>query len=199
MIFTLPFSPKFFWYVAGLIAHAYYFMFPCAMELWGQVHPIYSGDDIPMRENAIVISNHRNYLDWLVIFSLAERRGRVGACKFFVKEVIRYIPGFGWGLYLSGTVFLSRHWDKDEASINKTFSNIRNYRPPVWMISHVEGTRMSEKKMLESQEFARKKNLPQLNNVLYPRTKGFVASVQALRDGSVDAVYDVTITYLVRK
>ena len=34
-----------------------------------------------------------------------------------------------------------------------------------------------------------------LNNVLIPRYKGFIASLNALRDGYVDAVYDVTVGF----
>lgn len=34
-----------------------------------------------------------------------------------------------------------------------------------------------------------------LNNVLIPRYKGFIASLNALRDGYIDAVYDITMGF----
>jgi lysocardiolipin and lysophospholipid acyltransferase len=46
----------------------------------------------------------------------------------------------------------------------------------------------------ESQDFAKKKDLPVLKNVLLPRKKGFFATMQGLRN-TVDAVYDITIVY----
>ena len=44
-------------------------------------------------------------------------------------------------------------------------------------------------------KFAKAKGLPEPKHVLIPRTKGFVATVQGLRDDLLDAVYDVTIWY----
>lgn len=47
---------------------------------------------------------------------------------------------------------------------------------------------------LKSQNFAKKRgDLPVLNNVLLPRTRGFIATVQAMRGSHVKAVYDFTL------
>jgi hypothetical protein len=56
------------------------------------------------------------------------------------------------------------------------------------------GTRITDKKVRESQEFAKKKDLPVLKNVLLPRKKGFLATMKGLRN-NVDAVYDLTVVY----
>jgi hypothetical protein len=45
---------------------------------------------------------------------------------------------------------------------------------PFWVGIYPEGTRITPKKWKESITFAAEKGLPQLNNVLLPRTKGFV-------------------------
>ncbi len=61
-----------------------------------------------------------------------------------------------------------------------------------------EGTRSrNPTKLLESQEFAKKNNLPVLKRVLYPRTKGFSMIAKYFYDnpGSVDYVYDYTFGY----
>jgi hypothetical protein len=65
---------------------------------------------------------------------------------------------------------------------------------PLWLVSFVEGTRITPAKLERSQNYAEATGLEPPNHVLIPRTKGFVASVQALRQ-SLDAVYDVTIGY----
>jgi len=54
---------------------------------------------------------------------------------------------------------------------------------------------MTPKKLEAAQEFARSRNLPVLNNVLIPRTKGFVFLRHSLAT-SVKAVYDVTNTFV---
>jgi len=53
---------------------------------------------------------------------------------------------------------------------------------------------MTKSKLAESQKYAKKNDLTIFNYLLYPRTKGFVATVEALRE-DVDAVYDITIAY----
>ncbi|KAL2927492.1 putative 1-acyl-sn-glycerol-3-phosphate acyltransferase 4 [Bienertia sinuspersici] len=54
--------------------------------------------------------------------------------------------------------------------------------------------RMSEQKCIRSQKYAADHGLPVLKNVLLPKTKGFFACLEELRN-SLDAVYDVTIGY----
>ena len=51
--------------------------------------------------------------------------------------------------------------------------------------------------LLDSNRFAKKNNLPPLNNVLYPRTKGFSLIAKYCKDnpGVVDYVYDYTFGY----
>lgn len=157
-----------------------------------------------------------------MFFPVSSRKGRLGSLKFFAKDVTKHIPGFGWGnqkklfqklffsmkhyfinlkksktgMYLLDFVFLKRNWNQDISAINQTFHNLRVNGFPYWIISHLEGTRINPKKLKESQTFAKQKGLPILDNVLVPRTKGFVATVQGLRNNSANAVYDVTIIYL---
>jgi len=98
-------------------------------------------------------------------------------------------------MFLLVFIFLKRNWNKDLQNINKTFQNLIDNKSPFWLMSHLEGTRMNPSKLKESQDFAKKKDLPILENVLLPRTKGFISTVQGLRKHS-DAIYDFTIAYL---
>eukprot|EP00012_Vannella_robusta_P001024 CAMPEP_0206183086 /NCGR_PEP_ID=MMETSP0166-20121206/435_1 /ASSEMBLY_ACC=CAM_ASM_000260 /TAXON_ID=95228 /ORGANISM="Vannella robusta, Strain DIVA3 518/3/11/1/6" /LENGTH=273 /DNA_ID=CAMNT_0053597887 /DNA_START=177 /DNA_END=998 /DNA_ORIENTATION=- len=159
----------------------------CNMEFYG--------DEIPMRESAFVISNHQWILDWVLMFSIGVRKGMAGACKFFAKKSILYIPGVGLGLWIMHGVFLSRNWTKDQASIEKAFERQRKLKGhPLWMTTYPESTRLSPEKRAMSHEFARNHGLPLWQHVLVPRTKGFVAQVQGLRE-IVPALYDLTIAY----
>lgn len=66
----------------------------------------------------------------------------------------------------------------------------------VGLISFSEATRFSQRKYQESQAWCKKADRPQPMHLLYPRTKGFVAAVQHLREAPhIKAVYDVTILY----
>lgn len=62
---------------------------------------------------------------------------------------------------------------------------------PFWLALFVEGTRFTQTKLLQAQEFAASKGLPIPTNVLIPRTKGFVSAVNNLRT-FVPAIYDCT-------
>jgi hypothetical protein len=57
---------------------------------------VFYGDNVPLRESAIVITNHTSFIDWLMCFPFALRKGRLGCLNFFAKDIIKYIPGFGW-------------------------------------------------------------------------------------------------------
>jgi 1-acyl-sn-glycerol-3-phosphate acyltransferase len=47
--------------------------------------------------------------------------------------------------------FLHRNWADDVNQINKTFNALRSRNLPFWLISHLEGTRITPKKLKESQ------------------------------------------------
>jgi len=52
---------------------------------------------------------------------------------------------------------------------------------PFWLLMHIEGTRFTKKKLEDSQRFAKSRGYPVLHHVLFPRTKGFVATIAQLR------------------
>eukprot|EP00906_Rhabdomonas_costata_P016081 RCo023058 len=153
-----------------------------------------SGDTLPEHESALVLLNHQSYVDFLVMFLVSVRVGMLGTCRFFVKEFIRYIPGFGWGAWLQGSIFVQRDWLRDQKTIRAAFQRMRLMAFPVWVISFTEGTRLTKKKLAEGQEFSRKKGLPVMKYSMLPRVKGVAATLQGL-EGHLSAVYIFTIGY----
>jgi hypothetical protein len=66
----------------------------------------------------------------------------------------------------------------------------------VGLISYSEATRFTPQKYLETVQWCKAKGKPVPKYALYPRTKGFVATVKELRQGSsIQAVYDLTVAY----
>jgi 1-acyl-sn-glycerol-3-phosphate acyltransferase len=173
------------------------FWWICCDFLSTHVHKIQveiSGDPLPQKENVILVCNHQEMADITVLFRLARCQGRLGDLKWFVKDILKYVPGVGWGLLFLNSVFLKRNWKSDRPAVKRILSKFKKYDIPIWSISFVEGTRVRTHKLLQAQEYAREKGLPILDHVLVPRTKGFVASVAGLRS-HLDAVYDATIGY----
>ncbi|EFY86832.1 hypothetical protein J3459_017336 [Metarhizium acridum] len=155
-----------------------------------------SGDSLPNAESAIVVANHVAWSDFYLIQALARRSEMLGYCRYFAKSQLKAVPFLGWGLWAMGMPMISRNWLKDEAELDRVFSGIVNHRFPTWLISFSEATRFTKKKLAESQVWCKKTDRPQPKNLLYPRTKGFVATVQHLRKAPhVKAVYDFAIAY----
>jgi 1-acyl-sn-glycerol-3-phosphate acyltransferase len=154
-----------------------------------------SGDNVPERENAIVVLNHQDMADITVTFTLARSKKRIGDLKWFVKDVLKYVPGVGWGMLFLDCLFVKRNWTDDREYILRVFQNILKYRVPVWIMIFAEGTRVRPDKLEKSRRFAEENGFRPLRHLLLPRTKGFVATMQALPEHT-DAVYDVTIGYV---
>lgn len=163
-------------------------------ELLHDTKIIVTGDYVPKGENALLFANHQQMPDITFLMAYARTKDRLGDLKWFAKDIIKYVPGVGWGMWFLDCPFVKRDWSKDKDSIDQTFARIRRDRIPVWLMTFPEGTRITPEKAERSRVYARKHGLAPWEHVLVPRTKGFVASVQGLR-GHLDAVYDVTIAY----
>ncbi|XP_043693109.1 1-acyl-sn-glycerol-3-phosphate acyltransferase 2-like isoform X3 [Telopea speciosissima] len=124
------------------------------------------------KEHALLISNHRSDIDWLVGWVLA--------------QVI------GWSMWFSEYLFLERSWAKDESTLKFGLLQVKDFPLPSWLALFVEGTRFTKAKLLAAQEYATSTGLPIPRNVLIPRTKGFVSAVSNMRS-FVPAIYDVTV------
>ncbi len=162
---------------------------------WGHgTHILLSGDPLPPRERVILLANHQQMADITYLFFLGQARQRLGDMKWFVKDIIKWVPGVGWGMVFIDCLFVKRNWSSDRASIVATFRRILDGQVPLWLVLFPEGTRGTAAKIQRSQEFARQRGLTPLDHLLTPRTRGFIASVQGLRT-HLHAVYDVTIAY----
>lgn len=196
-VFTLPlwlYSKDLMRRVNIAITYPWMFCIVNFMIYLNSIKIVVSGDSLPKRENAIMISNHQGMSDIPAIFCLAYFQGRLGDLKFFVKNSVKYCPGPGWGMNFLNHIFVKRNWTKDKSAIEQTFKSIIKYKIPVWVICFLEGTRITQSKLKKSQDFAKNRGLPIFNHVLSPKTTGFVTSVIHLR-GSLDAVYDLTIGF----
>ncbi|KAH3759678.1 1-acyl-sn-glycerol-3-phosphate acyltransferase PLS1 [Pelomyxa schiedti] len=156
---------------------------------------VWYGADVPPHETAVVVSNHTFAFDWLTAMLFARRKGMLSLIKFFLKDSIKYVPGFGLAVWMTEFIFVSRDWAKDSVQINASLSRLKSYGIPFWVVSYIEGTRFSIEKAEQSRAYAKSKGLPELHHVLLPRTKGIITAIQSLRDGYCDALYDITIAY----
>lgn len=144
------------------------------------------------KEHALVVSNHRSDIDWLVGWILAQRSGCLGSTLAVMKKSSKFLPVLGWSMWFSEYLFLERSWAKDEITLKSGLLRLKDFPLPFWLALFVEGTRFTEAKLLAAKEYAVANGLPVPRNVLIPRTKGFVSAVGHMRS-FVPAIYDVTV------
>ncbi|MBI2895884.1 MAG: acyltransferase [Deltaproteobacteria bacterium] len=176
----------------------------CARSIWGLwvlmaerqngIRVRVTGDAVPPRENALLLPNHQSMVDVMALLCLAWRCGRLGDLKFFVKDVVKWFPGFGWGMWLLDCIFVKRDWDRDRAGVRRLFDRYKRQNIPVFLVTFLEGTRRTPAKQERARVFARERGLPEPTSTLVPRTKGFVATMIGMRS-HLDAVYDIDIGY----
>ncbi|CAH9100607.1 unnamed protein product [Cuscuta europaea] len=144
------------------------------------------------KEHALVISNHKSDIDWLVGWVLAQRSGCLGSTLAVMKKSSKLLPVIGWSMWFSEYLFLERSWAKDESTLKTGLQRLHDYPLPFWLALFVEGTRFTQAKLLAAQEYAASAGLPVPRNVLIPRTKGFVTAVSHMRS-FVPAIYEMTV------
>ncbi|KAJ4766854.1 1-acyl-sn-glycerol-3-phosphate acyltransferase 3 [Rhynchospora pubera] len=144
------------------------------------------------KEHALLVSNHRSDIDWLVGWVLAQRAGCLGSTLAVMKKSSKFLPVIGWSMWFSEYLFLERSWAKDEITLKKGLQRLEDFPVPFWLALFVEGTRFTPSKLQAAQEYATTQGIHVPRNVLVPRTKGFVASVSILRS-FVPAIYDTTV------
>lgn len=169
-------------------------LWPFLFEKINKTKVIFSGETLPERERVLIIANHRTEVDWMYLWDLSLRKGRLGYIKYILKSSLMKLPVFGWAFHILEFISVERKWEVDESPMRQMLSTFKNHQDPLWLALFPEGTDFTEQKRIRSQKFASENGLPILHSVLLPKTKGFAACMEELRS-SLDAVYDITIGY----
>lgn len=85
----------------------------------------YTSVRLLQRENALLICNHQSAVDTVMLLAWAEKTRRVGTVRFFVKDVLKYLPGRALGMYLLDGIFLKRDWQGDKDKLQRTFARYK--------------------------------------------------------------------------
>ncbi|KAG9235025.1 hypothetical protein BJ875DRAFT_284676 [Amylocarpus encephaloides] len=197
--FLLPFSsffPNAVYNASSAVAFVNWNWIQCIFEVFNGGKITISGDVLPEGESAIVISNHVSWTDFYMIQALAVRAGMLGRCRWFAKLELRWVPLLGWGIWAMGMPMVSRNWLQDKKELDRVFAGVVVKKWPTWLISFSEATRYTTEKYELARAWCKENKKPLPKHLLYPRTKGFVTTVQHLRKAPhVKAVYDITIAY----
>jgi len=189
--FSIHYSRK----ITSFFFGAWLALWPFLFEKINKTKVVFSGDSIPAREERVLlIANHRTEVDWMYLWDLALRKGRLGSIKYILKSSLMKLPVFGWSFHIMEFIPVERRWEVDGLIMHQMLSSFKDPRDPLWLALFPEGTDFTEQKCIRSQKYAAENGLPILKNVLLPKTKGLFACLEELKD-SLDAVYDITIGY----
>ncbi|KAG6653222.1 probable 1-acyl-sn-glycerol-3-phosphate acyltransferase 5 isoform X1 [Carya illinoinensis] len=189
-IFSIHYSRK----ATSFFFGAWLALWPFLFEKINKTKVVFSGETVPARERVLLIANHRTEVDWMYLWDLALRKGSLGCIKYILKSTLMKLPVFGWGFHILEFIPVERKWEVDESTMRQMLSTFKDPQDPLWLALFPEGTDFTEQKCIRNQKYAAENGLPILKNVLLPKTKGFCACLEELRD-CLDAVYDVTIGY----
>ncbi|KAF6140841.1 hypothetical protein GIB67_042254 [Kingdonia uniflora] len=189
-LFSVHFSRR----VTSFLFGTWLALWPFLFEKINKTKVIFSGETVPSRERALLITNHRTEVDWMYLWDLALRKGCAGYIKYILKSSLMKLPIFGWGFHILDFISVERKWEIDEPNMRQMLSTFTDAREPLWLAVFPEGTDFTDQKCMRSQKYAAENGLPILKNVLLPKTKGFCTCLDALRK-SFNAVYDITIGY----
>ena len=95
---------------------------------------------IKERERVLLMCNHRTEVDWMYIWNLALRKGRIGHVKDVLKSSVRNVPVFGWSFYLLEFLLVERNWQTDERAFISLLSTFQDPTDPLWLVIFPEGT-----------------------------------------------------------
>ncbi|OQV17189.1 1-acyl-sn-glycerol-3-phosphate acyltransferase gamma [Hypsibius exemplaris] len=186
---------------------SYYFIYPVWSQLvflidwWAPSDVVLYMDEeteqLVGHEHAMVVMNHSYDIDFLVGWLVCERCALLAATKVYAKRSLSFVPIIGWIWRMAEIIFLDRNWQKDRSCIVNQVAEISQYFNPVWILLFPEGTRFTPTKHKESVEFAKMRGVTPLEHLLIPRTKGFVLSIQAIKESGykIRAIYDTTIAF----
>lgn len=101
----------------------------------------------------------------------------------------------GHCMQLSCFLFINRKWEQDKLEFQDKLYYFNALDYPIQILLFPEGGDLTPYTRERSNAYAKENGLPCYQYCFHPRTTGFIYAMNALRDGKLDAVYDLTIGY----
>ncbi|KAI8586061.1 acyltransferase-domain-containing protein [Geranomyces variabilis] len=165
--------------------------------LFTPVEIVVTGDHAALDTNAlaVVMANHQIYSDWWWLWILAWHKNAHGCMKIILKQSLKYLPVFGWGMQFFEFIFLARKWAVDRAMMSKILHRALSDKLPLWLVIFPEGTVITDDTKGKTRAYAKKMDIPDDPQfVLIPKSTGLFFCLKNLQP---DARYlwDITMGY----
>ncbi|GAB1607888.1 acyl-CoA:lysophosphatidylglycerol acyltransferase 1-like [Argonauta hians] len=175
----------------------------------GQYQIIETGDDINhiLDENVLLIANHQSTADVPALMDLMHSKANLSKQVMWIIDSTFKYTHFGLVSNLRGDFFITQGKNSRDSTLQKLRTHLKNTFhsiPRKWLVLFPEGGFLRKRK-LASQRYARKQNLPVLENITLPRVGAMqvileeMAEKTTANNNAIDPkfkyVVDVTIAY----
>ena len=115
-------------------------LWPVLFEMINDTKMVFSGECLPEKERALIFANHRTEVDWMYLWDLAARKGRLGNIRYVLKSSLMRLPIFGWAFHVLEFIPVERKWEVDESKMHRILSSYRDPGDALWLVVFPEGT-----------------------------------------------------------
>ncbi|KAM0675858.1 hypothetical protein GVAV_000634 [Gurleya vavrai] len=149
------------------------------------------------KKKCIVLSNHLTNYDWIFVLVILNRLKMYREIVIILKESLKNIPIYGYGMRTFGYIFLKREWNTDRNILQNGLKQLRQ-KDKFYLLLFPEGTLIDSETHAKSKKFALENNVTVNNkvfnpeNVLLPRKTGYEMIFENLSD-SIEAIVDITL------
>uniref|UniRef100_A0ABD2VRU7 Phospholipid/glycerol acyltransferase domain-containing protein n=1 Tax=Trichogramma kaykai TaxID=54128 RepID=A0ABD2VRU7_9HYME len=184
MMFLLPvkaYHPQMYWRIEGLFFH--WLLAMVSMWSWSAGYDVVEqGDDISriIHDRTLVISNHQSTGDVPILMATFNAKPNVLPNLMWIMDRIFKYTNFGIVSLLHHDFFIASGRKKREESLRQLQKHLKESYVPLqrkWMVLFPEGGFLCKRRET-SQKYAKKNNLPILENVTLPR----VGALQTIFD-----------------
>ncbi|KIJ68231.1 hypothetical protein HYDPIDRAFT_24530 [Hydnomerulius pinastri MD-312] len=149
---------------------------------------------------SVIISNHQVYSDWWYVWCLTYFARTHKDVFIVLKKSLKWIPIVGPGMQMYRFIFLARSWASDKLELAKQLSKLgtkaEEEDTPFTFMLFPEGTLVSKDTRPLSRKYAEKTGVPDLSNILLPRSTGLHYSLRSLAPRLPTLkMLDITIIY----
>ena len=83
--------------------------------------------------------NSQIYTDWWYVWLFAWFRNAHGDLKIILKDSLKQLPIFGWGMRCFEFIFFARKWERDRQTLVSSLLRSKADKTPLWLLLFPEG------------------------------------------------------------
>lgn len=161
--------------------------------------PIYVSynKDILLKNRLIIISNHLTNWDWLILLVVLKELKMYDQLCIIMKESLKKIPLFGYGMKCFGYIFLKRNWIQDSSILHDGIYDLKK-KNNFQILIFPEGTFLDQESHEKLNEYSEKhkiiinEEIYKPYNSLIPRTRG-INEIRDALSGRLEGIIDITM------